>query len=112
MHLLSKIGYTCYYFDTCFWNYLQGCIHYFLSYYTCFHTCIHDILFPDQAYRIDRGETLLEFNEEEEGDQQEIPQATTPKDEEKNPEELLECPDHRPKPRSILSLPVFYKILL
>ena len=56
--------------------------------------------------------TLLEFNEEEEGDQQEIPQATTPKDEEKNPEELLECPDHRPKPRSILSLPVFYKILL
>ena len=26
--------------------------------------------------------TLLEFNEEEEGDQQEIPQATTPKEEE------------------------------
>ena len=62
--------------------------------------------------------TLLEFNEGEEGDQQEIPQATAPKVEEQTQEELPECPDHRPtsflkgKPRSILSLPVFYKILL
>ena len=61
---------------------------------------------------------LLEFNEGEEGDQQEIPQAVASKGEEQIPEELLECPDHRPtsflkgKPRSILSLPVFYKILL
>ena len=59
--------------------------------------------------------TLLEFNGEENGDQQEIPQAVAPKGEEQNPEELLECPDHCPtsflkgKPRSILSLPVFYK---
>ena len=62
--------------------------------------------------------TLLEFNEEEEGDQQEIPQATDPKEEVQNLEELSECPDHPPtsfmkdKPRSILSLSVFYKILL
>jgi len=62
--------------------------------------------------------TLLEFNEGEEGDQQEIPQAVAPEGEEQTPEELLECPNHRPtsflkgKPRSILSLPVFYKILL
>ena len=62
--------------------------------------------------------TLLEFNEWEEGDQQEIPQAAAPEGEEQTLEELLECPDHRPtsflkgKPRSILSLPVFYKILL
>ena len=62
--------------------------------------------------------TLLEFNEGEEGDQQEIPQAAAPEGEEQNPKELPECPDHRPtsflkgKPRSILSLPVFYKILL
>ena len=62
--------------------------------------------------------TLLEFNEGEEGGQQEIPQAAAPEGEELNPEELLECPDHRPtsflkgKPRSILSLPMFYKILL
>ena len=62
--------------------------------------------------------TLLEFDEGEEGDQQENPQATAPEEEEQNPEELSECPDHRPtsflkgKPRSILSLPVFYKILL
>ena len=61
---------------------------------------------------------LLEFNEGEEGDQQEIPQAVAPKEEEQTPEELPECPNHRPtsflkgKPRSILSLPMFYKILL
>ena len=62
--------------------------------------------------------TLLEFNEGEEGDQQDIPQPTVPKEEEQNPEELPECPNHRPtsflkgKPGSILSLLVFYKILL
>ena len=39
---------------------------------------------------------LLEFNEGEEGDQQENPQAATPKGEEQTPEELPECPDHRP----------------
>ena len=62
--------------------------------------------------------TLLEFNEEEEGDQQETPQATAPKEEEQTPKELPECLDHRPtsflkgKPWSNLSLPLFYKILL
>ena len=59
--------------------------------------------------------TLLEFDEVEEGDPQENPQAAAPESEEQNPEELPECPDHRPtfflkgKPQSILSLPVFYK---
>ena len=53
---------------------------------------------------------LLEFNEGEEGDQQEIPQAAAPEGEEQTLEELSECPDHQPssflkgKPRSILSL--------
>ena len=62
--------------------------------------------------------TLLDFNEEEEGDQQEIPQATALEEEEQTLEELPECPDHgatsflKGKPRSILSLPVFYKISL
>ena len=62
--------------------------------------------------------TLLEFNEGEEGDQQEIPQATASEGEEQTPEELPECPDHRPtsflkgKPPSILSPLVFYKMLL
>ena len=62
--------------------------------------------------------TLLEFDEVEEGDQQENPLVTAPRGEEQNPEELPECPDHRlmsflkGKPRSILSLPVFYKLLL
>ena len=40
--------------------------------------------------------TLLEFNEGEEGDQQKIPQAIAPKEEEQTLEELLKCPDHRP----------------
>ena len=62
--------------------------------------------------------TLLEFEEAEEVDQQENPRAAAPEGVEQNPEELPECPDHRPtsflrgKPRSILSLPVFYKWLL
>ena len=62
--------------------------------------------------------TLLKFIEEEEGDQQETPQAIAPGEEEQTPKELPKCLDHHPtsflkgKPRSILSLPVFYKILL
>ena len=35
--------------------------------------------------------TLLEFDEVEEGDQQENPQAAAPEGEEQNPEGLLEC---------------------
>ena len=59
--------------------------------------------------------TLLEFEEAEEGDPPKNPQAAAPEGVEQNSEELPECPDHRPtsflrgKPRSILSLPVFYK---
>ena len=59
--------------------------------------------------------TLLEFNEEEGGHQQEIPQAAALEGKEQTPEELLECLDHRPtsflkgKPWSILSLSVFCK---
>ena len=54
--------------------------------------------------------TLLEFNEEEEEDQQETPQAIAPREEEQTLKDLPECPDHQPtsflkgKPRSILSL--------
>ena len=55
--------------------------------------------------------TLLKFNEEEEGDQQETPQAAAPGEEEQTPEELPECLEHS-KSRNILSLPLFYKILL
>ena len=56
---------------------------------------------------------LLEFNKEEEGDQQETPQAAAPREEEKTPKDLPECSNHRPtsflkgKPRSILSLTCF-----
>ena len=61
---------------------------------------------------------LLEFDEAEEGDQQENPQAVAPEGREQNPKELPECPNHRPtsflrgKPQSIISLPVIYKCLL
>ena len=59
--------------------------------------------------------TLLEFNEEEEEDQQEMPQAIALGVEEQTLEDLPECLDHRPtsflnsKPWSILSLPCFTK---
>ena len=62
--------------------------------------------------------TLLEFNEEEEGDQQETPQAVAPREEEQTPKELPKCPDHRPtsflkgKPQSIISLSCFTKYYL
>ena len=61
---------------------------------------------------------MLEFNEDEDGDQQETPQAIASGEEDQTLEELHECPDHRPtsflkgKPWSIISLPVFDKILL
>ena len=42
--------------------------------------------------------TLLEFNEGEERDQQEIPQAAAPEGEEQNLEELPDCLDHRARP--------------
>ena len=42
--------------------------------------------------------TLLEFDEVEEGDQQENPQAAAPEGEEQNPEELSECLITAPRP--------------
>ena len=84
----------------------------------CHHTCIHDILFMIMHIGSTEEITLLEFNEEEEEDQQETPQATSLGEEVQTPKELPECPNHRPtsflkgKPQSILSLLVFYKILL
>ena len=71
-----------------------------------FILCIHAIGVPE-------GVTLLEFegaNQEEEPEVQEIDEAAAE-------EELPECPNNRPssflkgKPRSILSLPCFYKYL-
>ena len=59
--------------------------------------------------------TLLEFNEEEEEDQLEMPQAIALGEVEQTPEDLPECSDHRPtsflkgKPQSILSLLCFTK---
>ena len=98
------------------------------TYMNAFIMCHHTILVGMYAFVISYAIfmhlgsteeiTLMEFDEGEEGDQQEIPQATAPEGEEQNLEELSECPDHRPtsflkgKPQCILSLPVFYKILL
>ena len=64
------------------------------------------------AIGVPKGVTLLEF----EGASQEEPEVQAT-DEAAAEEELPECPDHRPssflkgKPRSILSLPCFYKYL-
>ena len=65
-----------------------------------------------------KGITILEFNEEEEEDLQETPQAIALEGEEQTLEDLPECPDHRPtsflkgKPQSILSLLCFTKLHL
>ena len=93
----------------------------FIMFYHIIHVIMHAFVIS-YAMLMHIGSTeeitLLEFNEEEEGDQQETPQATAPGEEEQTPKELLECPDHRPtsflkgKPQSILSLSCFYKILL
>ena len=65
------------------------------------------------AIGVSKGVTLLEFegaSQEEEPEVQAIEEAATE-------EELPECPNHQPssflkgKPRSILSLPCFYKYL-
>ena len=68
--------------------------------------CHHFILVRMYAFAIpyaifmhlgsEEGITLLEFDEVEEGNQQENPQAAAPKGVEQNPVELPECPDHRP----------------
>jgi len=64
------------------------------------------------------GITLLEFNEEQEEEQQETPQAIALEGEEKTLVDLPECPDHRPtsflkgKPQSISKSPMFYKTSL
>ena len=65
------------------------------------------------AIGVSEGVTLLEFEGTSQEEEPEV-QAT---DEAAAEEELLECPDHRPssflkgKPRSIISLPYFYKYI-
>ena len=65
------------------------------------------------AIGVPEGVTLLEFEGASQEEEPEV-QAT---DEAAAEEELPECPNHRPssflkgKPRSILSLPCFYKYL-
>ena len=95
MHLLSRIGCTCYYFDTMLLEIL---------------TRMHSPCFIIHAFAISYamfmhiGSTeeimLLEFNEEEKGDQQEIPQATAPEGEEQTPHFLSErqAPEHSKSP--------------
>ena len=62
--------------------------------------------------------TLLKFNEEQEEDQHETPQAVALGEEEQTLKDLLEWSDHRPtsflkgKPQSILSLSCFTKYYL
>ena len=65
-----------------------------------------------------KGITLLEFNEEEEAEHQETPQAIAPEGEEQTLEDLPVCSDHRPtsflkgKLWIILSLLCFTKLYL
>ena len=89
---------------------ILGC----LEYYYVMHLILPFFIFMHLGS--EEEITLLEFEEAEEGGQQENPQAAAPEGVEQNPEELPECPDHRPtsflrgKPWSILSLPVFLQM--
>ena len=62
---------------------------------------------------VPEGVTLLEFEGTDQEEEPEVQEA----DEAAAEEELPECPDHRPssflkgKPRSIISLPCFYKYI-
>ena len=60
------------------------------------HICIYNTYAILMHLRSEEEITLLEIEEAEEGNQQEDPQAAAPKGMEQNPEELPECPDHRP----------------
>ena len=64
MHLLSRIGCTCYYFDTMLLKILTwmhsslDILLYMSSYYTCQHVCIRNVLCHIHGYRIDRGNNV------------------------------------------------------
>ena len=119
MHLLNRIGCTCYYFNTMLLKNIYGDA-FIMSYHIIRVIIYAFVISYSTPMHIGLTEEiiLLEFNEEEEGDQQETPQAIVPGEEEQTPKELPKCPDHRPtsflkdKPRGILSLPLFYEILL
>ena len=118
MHLLSRIGCTCITLTPCYWKYLWGCIHHVISYYTCHHTCISDTYSMIMHIGSIEEITLLEFNEEEEGDQQETPQAVALGEDEQDSQRapwVSRSPTHlfpqRQAPEHYNS-PMFYKILL
>ena len=70
-----------------------------ITFYHTIHVSIYAFVIPySMIMHIGSTEeiTLLEFIEEEEGDQQATPQATAPEEEEQTPEELAECLDHHP----------------
>ena len=110
MHLLSKqkvnLVIT---LIPCYSGHLCLCI---ISYHPYHYLCILVSYFALMHIGSLEGITLLDIEAEEEN--QEAPQQETPKSEQA-PEELPECPDHRPtsflkgKPQSILSLLYFYK---
>ena len=92
-------------------------MHFIISYHPCHYLCIHDILFHAHTYRIARRSNPTGIQRRGRGESGDTTTSSS-KGEEPDTEELLECPDHRPtsflkgKPWSILSLPLFYKILL
>ena len=96
MHLLSRIGCTCITLIHTIENTYEDA---FIMFYHIIHVIIHAFAISYAIFmHIGSTEeiTLLEFNKEEEGDQQETPLATTPEEEEQTLEELPECLDHCP----------------
>ena len=86
--------------------------------YTCQHICIRNILCHIHASRIDRGDNVAGVQRRRGRGPTEDSSSRSSQRRGVDIEEILECPDHHPtsflkgKPRSILTLLVFYKILL
>ena len=93
-------------------------MHHVISYYMSHRIFIHDILCHAHAYRIDQGDNIVGIQRRRGRGSVGDSSSHSSRRRGANLEELPECLDHRPtsflkgKPQSILSLLVFYKILL
>ena len=114
MHILSKINVNLE--SSC-----RSCVHLYIAvhFIITFHLfCMHDsYAIHMHAIGVLEGVTLLEFEQGLPEEQQQAQEQKVQAPEEGANAEVLECPDHQPssflkgKPRSILSLPCFYKYL-
>ena len=114
MHLLGKIDVKLV-LSYCSSVHSYMAVHFIIIFHLL---CMHDsYTMHMHAIGVPEGVTLLEFEPVLPEEQQQAQEQEVQTPEEGAYEEVLECPDHQPssflkgKPRSILSLPCFYKYL-